>query len=393
MSEPQIRALFTEIADREPARSQVDIQLARRRGRARLRRRRASVAGTSALAAAAVVILAMGIGPVRLGSGPPAGRPAAPRQFNPLVPYLSFGWLPPGNRLTAGDARPEVVALVAGRNPNVPNPWTLIVYAAGQCHLTRPAGDLKCSTEALEGLTARISGRAPAVQGHRAFWAGPAPIPGLPPALQRRRARASRGKADSYLVWQYARGGWAGLVLPTANATKLTAAQREAYKQDAVKIANHVRYGAATPPLVFPAQLTGLPSRWQVGSVYYQPDGRLLRASRFALTTGTPDLGADGGMEFQTNLPYFGVIDPATFYRNFCPTSGSEIINGYRVVVTNQVVGTLPSETLCAANADGLALSINQQGAHPPISVASLFGDHLRLLGTNPANWTTKPIG
>jgi hypothetical protein len=392
MAEPQIRALFAEIADREPASSRVDIQLARRRGRARLRWRRACVAGTSVLAAAAVVALAVGVGLVRLGSGPPAG-PAAPRQFNPLVPYLSFGWLPPGNRLTAGDARPEVVALVAGRNPNALNPWNLIVYAAGQCHLTRPAGELKCSTAALEGFNAQISGRAPAVQGHRAFWAGPAPIPGLPPALQRRRARASRGKADSYLVWQYARGGWAGLVLPTANATKLTAAQREAYKQDAVKIANHVRYGAATPPLMFPAQLTGLPSRWQVGSVYYQPDGRLLRASRFALTTGTPDLGADGGMEFQTNLPYFGVIDPATFYKNFCPTSGSEIINGYRVVVTNQVAGTLPSETLCAANADGLALSINQQGAHPPISVASLFRDHLRLLGTNPANWTTKPIG
>ena len=197
-----------------------------------------------------------------------------------------------------------MVALVAGRNPNALNPWNLIVYAAGQCHLTRPAGELKCSTAALEGFNAQISGRAPAVQGHRAFWAGPAPIPGLPPALQRHRA--SRGKADSYLVWQYARGGWAGLVLPTANATKLSAAQREAYKQDAVKIANHVRYGAATPPLVFPAQLTGLPSRWRVGSVYYQPDGRLLRASRFALTTGTPDLGADGGMEFQTNLPYFG---------------------------------------------------------------------------------------
>jgi hypothetical protein len=207
--------------------------------------------------------------------------------------------------------------------------------------------------------------------------------------LQRHRA----SRSDSYLLWQYARGGWAGLVLPTANATKLSAAQREAYKQDAVKIANHVRYGAATPPLVFPAQLTGLPSRWQVGSVYYQPDGRLLRASRFALTTGTPDLGADGGLEYQTNLPYFGVIDPATFYRNFCPTSGSEIINGYRVVVTNQVAGTLPSESLCAANADGLALTIDQQGAHPPISVASLFRDHLRLLGTNPANWTTKPIG
>ena len=73
MIESQIRALFTEIADGEPAPSQVDIQLARRRGRARLRRRRASVAGTSVLAAAAVVVLAMGVGPVRLGSGQPAG--------------------------------------------------------------------------------------------------------------------------------------------------------------------------------------------------------------------------------------------------------------------------------------------------------------------------------
>ena len=120
MIESQIRALFTEIADGEPAPSQVDIQLARRRGRARLRWRRACVAGTSVLAAVAVVILAMGVGPVRLGSGPPASGPAAPRQFNPLVPYLSFGWLPAGNRLLAGDARPEVVAPGRGAQPRCP---------------------------------------------------------------------------------------------------------------------------------------------------------------------------------------------------------------------------------------------------------------------------------
>jgi hypothetical protein len=30
---------------------------------------------------------------------------------------------------------------------------------------------------------------------------------------------------------------------------------------------------------------------------------------------------------------------------------------------------------------------------HPSIDVASLFRDHKRLVGTNPANWTTKPIG
>ncbi len=89
----------------------------------------------------------------------------------------------------------------------------------------------------------------------------------------------------------------------------------EAAKRDAVKIADHVRYGAATPPLVFPAQLTRLPSRWRVGSVYYVPDARMLRASRFALSTGTPNLGADGGLEYQTDLPYFSDIDPATSHK------------------------------------------------------------------------------
>jgi hypothetical protein len=32
-------------------------------------------------------------------------------------------------------------------------------------------------------------------------------------------------------------------------------------------------------------------------------------------------------------------------------------------------------------------------GAQLAISVNSLFGHHLRLLGPNPANWTSKPIG
>ena len=374
MSEPQIRALFTEIADAEPARSQVDIQRARGRGRARLRWRRACVAGTSVLAAVAAVVLAVSLGAFRLGSGPAPG-PAAPRQFNPLVPYLSFGWLPAGNSLLAGGVRPEVTYLIAGRNIDSNATWNIEVYAAGQCHLSSPARELKCSTEALGGLTARISGRAPAVRGHRAFWAGP------------------------FLVWQYARGGWAGLLLPLKyDNPKVTSAARHEAQREAVRIAAHLQYGVAAPPLVFPVQLTHLPSRWRVSSVYYLPDSGMLRASRFALGTGTPDLGADGGLEYQTNLPYV-LIDPSTPRNNSCGKSASQIINGYRVVVTHQVLrsvtgrDTLTSQDLCAGNADGLALYIGQHGAHPPINVASLFRDHLRLLGANPANWTTKPIG
>ena len=374
MIESQVGALFAEIADGEPVPPRVDIPLARRRGRARLRWRRACVAGGSVLTAAAVAALAVTVGPLRPGPGPVAAGPAAPRQFSPLVPYVSFGWLPAGNSLVAGGARPKVLYLNAGRNARNPSfSWNLNVYAAGQCHVTGPARELKCSTQDLEGLTARITGPAPAVRGHRAFWAG------------------------SDLVWQYARGGWAWLSLPYPYASpKLsTAAKREAAKRDAVKIAGHVRYGAPTPPLVFPAQLTRLPSQWRVSSVYYLPDAGVLRAERFALGTGNPDLGADGGLEYQTNLPYFS-IDPATPHKGYCyraPGSTSETINGYRVVLTHQDRGSLLRQDLCAAHAGGLALYISQFGAHPPIDLASLFGNHLRLLGTNPANWTTNPIG
>jgi hypothetical protein len=130
--------------------------------------------------------------------------------------------------------------------------------------------------------------------------------------------------------------------------------------------------------------------------VYYLPDAGVLRASRFALGTGNPDLGSDGGLEYQTGLPYFSSIDPIALRKGACyrtpHTSTVETINGYQVVLTDQVHGT-DRRDLCAAPAKGLSLYISQFGAHPPMSLASLFRDHLRLLGANPANWTSKPIG
>ncbi|HET7247649.1 MAG TPA: hypothetical protein VFJ07_22765, partial [Streptosporangiaceae bacterium] len=70
----------------------------------------------------------------------------------------------------------------------------------------------------------------------------------------------------------------------------------------------------------------------------------------------------------------------------------SEIINGYRVVVKRMTIGGVPEQQLCAAHADGLWLSIIESGPHPPIDVASLFKHYMRLLGTDPANWTSHPL-
>jgi hypothetical protein len=252
------------------------------------------------------------------------------------------------------------------RKLDAPYDWELSVYAAGICHLTgSTARQLTCT--APEVLTTKVGGRAPAVRGHRAFWAGT--------------------WDTGSLVWQYARNGWAEMVLPfyPHNPAKQAAARR-----DAVKVANQIRYGAATPPLLFPIQLMHLPSRWRGSSVTYVPDAGVLRASSYALGAGHPDLGAGGGLVYETGLPYFDVNPPSYYGSPPCYPGerGSKIINGYPVVVTS-----VAKAQLCAPRARGLVVIISEFGAQPAISVNSLFAHHLRLLGPNPANWTSKPIG
>jgi hypothetical protein len=379
MTESQIRELFTGIAGGEPEISRVDAELARRRGRARLRRRRAAAAGTPLLAAATAVAIAVtvGLAPAhpRPGTAVTGNGPAAPRQFNPLVPYVSFGWLPAGQSLVMGGVRRTVVSVEAGRKPYSAHGWDLNVYAAGQCHFTPAAKTLRCGAGPSEGPN--IVGPAPAVRGHRAWWAGP----------------SRNWWADASLVWQYARNGWAWLFLP--NMYRYSPQQIEAVKRDAVKIAGHLRYGAPTRPLVFPVQLTRLPHNWRVSSVVYLRDGKVLRTRSYALAASRPSLGADGGLDYQSGLPYF-TIDPAS-RKNPCyrrpGESISEIINGFRVVITHSTAGTTSRQDLCAAHADGLTLFISEPGSQPAIGVASLFRSHLRLLGGNPANWVRNPFG
>jgi hypothetical protein len=246
--------------------------------------------------------------------------------------------------------------------------WTLDVYARGQCHLTGSASGLNCPGSS----TLPIRQRAPDVAGHRAFWYSPG------------------------LVWQYARGGWAVLGIPAPNLSAVLHSKELAGQ--ALKIARNVRYGMPTR-LVFPARFSGLPSQWQVHNIsYYVPDGGLLRADDYMLTTGSSrfhprvgDLGVwtDAAYIMVHPAPRKGTCsphDPAT-------KNTSEIINGYRVVLKRFHIGGLPVQELCGAHADGLWFDIQVFGAHPSIDVATLFKDHMRLLGTNPANWTRNPIG
>ncbi len=62
------------------------------------------------------------------------------------------------------------------------------------------------------------------------------------------------------------------------------------------------------------------------------------------------------------------------------------------MVVKHSSAGGHPEQEVCAVHADGLSVDILEFGRHPSIGVTSLFRQ-LRLLGTNPANWTKNPIG
>jgi hypothetical protein len=373
MTEPQVRALFNQIADGETAPSRVDTQLALRRGRARLRWRRACVVSAPVLAAAAVAVVALAVaaGPGRPGTSPAAPGPAAPRQFNPLMPYVAFGWLPAGQSLSQGVASREEVAMVTADASSSPG-WGLSLNARGQCHLTNSGRGLKCVGETpLEGATARFSEPAPAVGGHSAFWAG------------------------TNLVWPFARGGWAWLNIPVPDFSAL---RHDTVTQgQAIKIARHLRFGVATPPLVFPAQLSGLTGQWRISDLHYEAAAGVLQADSYTLTTGTSRFFPHvGDLGIWTNAPYVDIHpsprtgtctphDPST-------QNTSEIINGYRVVLKRTSAGGHPEQEVCAAHADGLWLDIIEFGPRPLIDVSSLFRQHLQLLGTNPANWTKNPI-
>jgi hypothetical protein len=373
MIEDQVRALFTGIADGEPAPSRVDTGLAHRRGRARLRWRRAGLAGAPVLAAAAVaaVVLAVGAAPFRHGHGPPVVAPAAaPRQFNPLAPYAAFGWLPAGNPVLTGGSSRSVAFQVAG--PGVAQrPWMLDVAAAGYCRLAPAAQVLTCRTGPWNpGQTWRITAAAPPVLGRSAFWAH------------------TLHESQGYLVWQYARGGWALL-------TKVSPGPpTSAWRALALKVADHVRYGAhAAPPLTFPLQLIGVPAAWQVSALTYVPRGTLLQASGYTLAA-SPTAIYPSGLS-QPGLPSV-TIAPAGAHSS-CPAmahSVHKVVAGYPVVVANVPAGSHgpqePEQLLCAANADGLAVNIKVLGPHPVLGVVSLFAHHMALLGLHPSRWVAS---
>jgi hypothetical protein len=368
MDETSVGALLelAAAATEEPP-SRVDVELARSRGRRKLWWRRASLAGASAAAVVAVAVAAVAVpgshvaAPGR-GKAPEAhAQIIVPRQFSLVSPYAAFGWLPPGDSLDGGTLSPTNVYLTAGPGPS----WALTVFSPGFCNLTsvqvlRQLGrhmhpQIVCSDSDSGSVYPVTTVAAAQVDGHTAFWTA----------------------KHVYLIWQYAHGAWASLE-PSRSAAAGTA----------IKVASEVSYGTVGSPVEYPAQLVNMPAGWTIAYVHFAADSGVLRASEYQLTGTGP--GADSPAM---------TTDPATpassCYYYPGGQSTRQTINGYQVTVNHLPApkGSVPTQQVCAPDADGLMVFVSTYGRHASPNAISIFRRHLRLLGTNPAGWTTEPLG
>ncbi len=383
MLENDLRAMFEWQASADQPPAQISFPVARRRSQLHRRWRRAATLGSPIVAAAAAVAigltasLASGTAGTRPAPARPTG-PEAPRRFNPLVPYAAAGWYPDRNKLFAGSSYPTALEITAWRPARGPRafPWSnIVVYAGGQCVLE--SSRLSCgSTAAGTSAVLTLSGRAPAVRGHAAYW-----VRSVSGELN------DDGKMTGAIVaFQYARGGWA--------TVDFTGAAADTVRADTLRIAANLRYGQ-TVPVWSPIRLTSMPRAWrEIQEVGFGKNGSRWQVNGFTL-------GHHGALPGNLAPPpdsvslnvYIGEESPVP-----CSNLAScrvTVINGYQVTLyTVPPFHGFPTGwyALTATRADGLVLDIDVAAPRALLSPAAIFARHLELLGADPAHWTRTPI-
>jgi hypothetical protein len=331
------------------------------------------------------VALVLGIGAITGANGRPGIRPAGPvlsvrHPFNPLAPYAAFGWLPRGTPhvVSSPGSTLRMLQLVVGSYAR--GSFMLTVWAPGACNLdaAQVRADLRrhhhpvldCE-DARMGWAVNLSRLAPAVDGRPAFW------------------------FDGHLLaWEYARHAWATLYV-SRRGTPIPAATT-------VKVAAHVKYKATAQPVVkFPFRLTGMPASWRVLSAPW-------RATADGLLAGGSNEMGNYVIVGRVDGPATGtigqiVITPGTsrcpFFRSSRNSSKRVDLGGVTAIVTRFTEpGARPYRGLCVPQTNGLhVFFLEFRGpGHAGFAfggVTGVFLHHLRLLGPDPANWTTRPLG
>jgi hypothetical protein len=376
MLESDLRTLFERQAARELPPAPISIPAARRLGRTRLRRRRTGTFGGPVLGAGAVitVVLAGQFVSNQATQPPPGGSTtaAAPMYFNSLRPYVRLGWLPNGVWPAQTDLSPTSLVLSFG-NPA----GELIAFSAGQCAVASNA--LRCPRAygAVPSPTRQRLGREVGrVNGHPAYWTpNGGPILSVTGGVSSSNARIKSDthvrQRDGALAWQYAPGGWADVYALTPGI--------------ALRIASAARFGPkVAAPLTFPVQLTGAPAAWHIDRGYeVRARDRAVSVVGFAGRAGMPAVAA---------APSSGesacrqALAQETEIR-------TRVINGYKVYTYGASAAHPAESGLCAPDAGGLwVLLTAAPGTSDELSTLVTIFAHMRLLGQDPANWTTDPV-
>ena len=330
MLETGLRTLLSQLADSDAPPGRFDLQQAISTGLRIRRWRRIRAYGSVLASGIAVALLAL---PAQraLHQPPAGGHPhpgnTAPARFSTLVPYASFGWLPPGLRIgvqggTMSRSEPDQLLLFAEPGPNAA-PVMLTMYPAGKCRLVGTA--LPCSPYNTEW---QVLSRAPDVNGRAAYWL----------------------KGGQGLAWQYAPDGWAELDWGSAGQSW---PPRGAERTAILRAAASIRYRQTTP-LMFPYWLAGPPKGWRLSDVGFNELMRGPSGVTLTLTDAAPGLPLNSVEVAKADTIQIEVV-PADSTDGSCgPNAGA----GNVTLDSARAELSADGKFLCAANVHGLTVAV-----------------------------------
>jgi hypothetical protein len=388
MDERAVRTLLHEAARSPEPPSAVDVDAARRRGRRRLRARRAALPVLAVVALAAALTVPGGL--LSGHSERTVASPVvdAPWQFNPLVPYASFGWLPPGyseslaNGIDSNQGATSATDFVSreAAAPAAGRLLSLQVEARDLCAIDT-AADLRANVRAHGQVQVAcidaaftVTGAAPNINGRPAFWTD----------------------HGSGVAWEYAPDAWAelslsGIAAGGGNPLPPTSATRALLQ----KVAAHVAYGDTTP-LTFAFRLSGeLPAGWKVWRAGLDVSG--------GQTFGT---GITVGPSVDTSaltISASTVAGPAACQPGGGQSSYVSRLGVQWLYIVNSQPGDSQQQLCATAPVTGLTgvtitMDINNPASNTPLPGSTQLGGalgvlgRLLLLGPNPAAWITNPV-
>jgi hypothetical protein len=384
LDEHAVRTLLHEAARSPEPPSAVDVDAARRRGSRRLRARRAALPVLAVVALAAALTVPGGL--LSGHSERTVASPVvnAPWQFNPLVPYASFGWLPPGYSESLANGIDQGVSSTTdfvSREAAAPAAGRLLylqVEARDMCAINTVT-DLRAIIRAhgqdqvaCIDAAFTVTGAAPNINGRPAFWTD----------------------HGSGVAWEYAPDAWAELSLSEiggGQALPPTAATRALL----LKVAAHVAYGGTTP-LTFAFRLSGeLPAGWQVWRASFDVSGG--RTFGTGITVG-PSIDTSALTIDASIVTRQGVCDSTSGQSSHVRRLGVQwlyIVQNLPDDVWQRLCATAPVDGLTDVN---ITMDMNNPESGTPLPGSAQLGgalgvlSRLLLLGPSPAGWIANPV-